>query len=70
MAANVQKAKPSGKSASGVPSVIALVVDGQTKNEFDTGDTRRICAADLKRRFPAPQVKVFDGQSRRMEAIL
>jgi hypothetical protein len=47
----------------------ALVVDGQMKNEFDTGDAARSCAADLKRRFPALQVKVFDVQSRRMETI-
>jgi hypothetical protein len=47
----------------------ALVVDGQMKKEFDTGDAARSCAIDLKRRFPALQVKVFDAQSRRMETI-
>jgi hypothetical protein len=47
----------------------ALVVDGQMKTEFKTKDRALKAASDLKSRFPMLQVKVYDAEEERSEAI-
>jgi hypothetical protein len=47
----------------------ALIVDGQAKKEFDTGDRAMKAARELKGRFPNLQVKVFDAERKQSETI-
>lgn len=47
----------------------ALIVDGQTKKEFETQDRALQAARELKGRFPNLQVKVFDAESKQSETI-
>jgi hypothetical protein len=47
----------------------ALVVDRQMKTEFKTKDRALKAASDLKSRFPMLQVKVYDAEEERSEAI-
>jgi hypothetical protein len=61
---------PVSKAGVGLPANgYALVVDGQTKREFDTRDRALKSARELKARFPNLQVKVFDAESRQSETI-
>ena len=61
---------PVSKAEVGLPANgYALVVDGQTKKEFDTRDRALKSARELKARFPNLQVKVFDAESRQSETI-
>jgi hypothetical protein len=61
---------PVSKAGVGLPTNgYALVVDGQTKKEFDTRDRALKSARELKARFPSLQVKVFDAESRQSETI-
>ena len=61
---------PVSKAGVGLPTNgYALVVDGQTKKEFDTRDRALSSARELKARFPNLQVKVFDAENRQSETI-
>jgi hypothetical protein len=61
---------PVSKAGVGLPTNgYALVVDGQTKKEFDTRDRALKSARELKARFPNLQVKIFDAESRQSETI-
>ena len=58
------------KADAGLPANgYALVVDGQTKKEFDTRDGALKSARELKARFPNLQVKVFDAENRQSETL-
>jgi hypothetical protein len=61
---------PMVKAATDLPSSgFVLIVDGQAKAEFKTQDQALKAATDLKRRFPVLQVKIYDAENRRSEAI-
>jgi hypothetical protein len=61
---------PIFRAGVGLPtSGYALIVDGQTKKEFDTQDRALKAARELKGRFPNLQVKVFDAERKQSEAI-
>ena len=61
---------PMSRAGTGLPaSGYALIVDGQTKREFDTSDRALKAARELKGRFPNLQVKVFDAEKRQSETI-
>jgi len=61
---------PMVKAATDLPSSgFVLIVDGQAKAEFKTQDQALEAATDLKRRFPVLQVKIYDAENRRSEAI-
>ncbi len=47
----------------------ALVVDGHTKASFEAKDSALEAARELKARFPHLQVKVFDAETKRSEAV-
>jgi len=47
----------------------SLVVDGQTKREFDTRESALEAARKLKERFPRLQIKVFDVEKKQSETI-
>ena len=47
----------------------ALVVDRQMKSEFKTHDAALSQAENLKRRYPALQVQIFDAEKKRFERI-
>jgi hypothetical protein len=65
-----QMSTPAPVTKAGVPTNgYALVVDGQTKKEFDTRDRALKSARELKARFPNLQVKIFDAESRQSETI-
>jgi hypothetical protein len=54
-----------GSRTPGLPSDgYALLVDGLVKTEFETRQGADDGARDLKRRFPALQVKVYDAQAK------
>jgi PP-loop superfamily ATP-utilizing enzyme len=58
------------RAGTGLPtSGYALVVDGQTKSEFDTHERALKVARDLKGRFPMLQVKVYDAEKKLSETI-
>jgi hypothetical protein len=42
----------------------ALIVDGRVKTEFETRQGADDGAKDLKRRFPALQIKVYDAEAK------
>jgi hypothetical protein len=42
----------------------AIIIDGCVKSEFETRDGVERGARDLKRRFPALQVEIYDAQAR------
>jgi hypothetical protein len=46
-----------------------LMVDGLVKTEFKTKDLAIKAAKDLKGRFPMLQIKLYDAQEKRTEAI-
>ena len=61
---------PISKAGFGLPTTgYALVVDGQTKRDFDTRDHALKSARELKARFPNLQVKVFNAENRLSEKI-
>jgi hypothetical protein len=61
---------PMSRAGTGLPtSGYALVVDGQTKSEFDTHERVLKVARDLKGRFPMLQVKVYDAEKKLSETI-
>ena len=61
---------PISRAGVGLPtSGYALVVDGQTKKEFDNRDRALKSARELKGRFPNLQVKVFDAENRQSETV-
>jgi hypothetical protein len=41
----------------------ALEIDGRIKTEFDTREGAETGAVELKRRFPALQIRVYDAQT-------
>lgn len=41
----------------------AIEIDGRIKTEFDTREGAETGAIELKRRFPALQVRVYDAQT-------
>jgi hypothetical protein len=41
----------------------ALEIDGRIKTEFDTREGAESGAIELKRRFPALQIRVYDAQT-------
>jgi len=41
----------------------AIEIDGQIKTEFDTREGAETGAVELKRRFPALQIRVYDAQT-------
>lgn len=41
----------------------ALEIDGRIKTEFDTREGAENGAMELKRRFPALQIRVYDAQT-------
>jgi hypothetical protein len=54
-----------GSRSPGLPSDgYALIVDGLVKTPFETKPGADDGARDLKRRFPALQVKVHDAQAK------
>ena len=61
---------PLSKSGTGLPTNgFALIVDGQTKREFDMQDRAMKAAMELKGRFPMLQVKVYDAETKQSETI-
>ena len=61
---------PLSKAGTGLPTNgYALIVDGQTKREFDTQDRAMKAAMELKGRFPMLQVKVYDAETKQSETI-
>jgi hypothetical protein len=61
---------PVSKAGNGLPTNgFALVVDGQTKKEFDTRDRALKAGKELKGRYPNLQVKVFDAEKKQSERI-
>jgi len=61
---------PLSKAGTGLPTNgYALIVDGQTKREFDMQDRAMEAARELKRRFPMLQVKVYDAETKQSETI-
>ena len=58
------------KDSVGLPTNgYALIVDGQTKKDFDTRDRALNSARELKARFPNLQVKVFDAENKQRETV-
>lgn len=47
----------------------ALVVDGHIKASFEAKDSALEFGRELKARFPHLQVKIFDAETKRSEAI-
>jgi hypothetical protein len=47
----------------------ALVVDGHIKAAFNTKDSALEAGRELKARFPHLQVKIFDAETKRSEAV-
>jgi hypothetical protein len=47
----------------------ALEVDGRMKAEFTTRDGAKAGGAELKKRFPKLQVKIYDAQTKTREEI-
>ena len=61
---------PLSKAGTGLPTNgFALIVDGQTKREFDMQDRAMKAAMELKGRFPMLQVKVYDAETKQSETI-
>ena len=61
---------PISKAGFGLPTQgYALIVDGQTKKDFDTRDHAEKTARELKARFPNLQVKVFNAENKQSETI-
>ena len=61
---------PSPKAGTGLPTKgYALIVDGQTKREFDMRDRAMKVGRELKGRFPMLQVKVYDAETKQSEMI-
>jgi hypothetical protein len=52
-----------GKSVQLPTSGFALEIDGRLKTEFETKEGAEQGAAELKRRFPMLQIRVFDAAS-------
>jgi hypothetical protein len=50
-------------------SCYALEVDGRLKAEFATRDGARAGGAELKKRFPTLQIKIYDVQTNAREEI-
>jgi hypothetical protein len=48
----------------------ALIVDGRVKTEFETRQGADDGAKDLKRRFPALQIRVYDAQAKMEHEVL
>ena len=47
----------------------AIEVDGRLKAEFATRDGARAGGKELKRRFPAIQIRIYDAQTNTREEI-
>ncbi|WP_235999242.1 hypothetical protein [Bradyrhizobium uaiense] len=47
----------------------ALEVDGRLKAEFATRDGARAGGAELKKRFPTLQIKIYDAQTNARDEI-
>jgi len=47
----------------------AIEVDGRMKAEFATKDGARTGAVELKKRFPALQVRIYDAQTMEREEV-
>jgi hypothetical protein len=61
---------PTSKGDFGLPTKgYALIVDDQTKKDFDTRDHAQKSARELKARFPNLQVKVFDAENKQSETV-
>ena len=41
-----------------------LQIDGQTKRSFKTAEAARSAALEIKARFPALQISIYDGVSK------
>jgi hypothetical protein len=41
-----------------------LEVDGKVKHQFDTKEAAEKAGAELKKKFPVVQVKIFDAKAR------
>jgi hypothetical protein len=50
-------------------SSYALEVDGRLKAEFATRDGARAGGAELKKRFPTLQIKIYDAQTNAREEV-
>ena len=48
----------------------ALEVDGRLKAEFATKDGAKIGAEELKKRFPALRIRIYDAQTRTREEVV
>jgi hypothetical protein len=58
------------RAAQELPSTgFMLIVDGQMKGEFATKDKAQARAQELKQRFPALQIRIFDAQEKRAEDV-
>src|SRR3984893_19147888 len=61
---------PMHRASPGLPtSGYALIVDGHVKSELKKTEGAEKGARDLKRRFPMLQIKVFDAEAKRNEAV-
>lgn len=47
----------------------AIIVDGRTKTTFSTRDGAHRAATELKDRFPAIQIKIYDAAAKQAEFI-
>lgn len=47
----------------------ALEIDGQIKTEFSTKEGAESGAAELKRRFPALRIRVYDAETRSLHDV-
>jgi len=66
----ISSSSPTPRARVDLPtSGFSLIVDGQTKTEFDTRDRAVKAARELKERFPRLQIKVFDAEKKQGETI-
>jgi hypothetical protein len=62
-------AKRSHSSLSRELTAFSAAMDGHTKASFEAKDSALEAARELKARFPHLQVKVFDAETKRSEAV-
>jgi hypothetical protein len=62
-------ARSTKASTEPMTSGFALVVDGHIKASFESKDSAFEAGRELKARFPYLQVKIFDAETKRSEAV-
>jgi len=62
-------ARSTKASTEPMTSGFALMVDGHLKASFESKDSAFEAGSKLKARFPHLQVKIFDAETKRSEAV-